>query len=328
MPAAPILMTSPEDLRGHTGGKVIIPCQAVGDPEPTITWMFNEKEITFDENSESTVYTQLPSGSLRIESFSADHMGDYQCKALNMMGETVSRPARMTMEETSSSQLNSDGPKTTVGQTATSSTTNSPGQPHLNHIPEDVTIPLNDSIILDCAERGTYMTDREVNQIMDKLNISLPVLQYIFNIRPRLHLKVRLVIIFRIHYTFLNAVGVVFSLLGPCLGKGDVEFNLCIICYVAGGQSIMWHFNGVKLSQSTEKQQILGNGTLVIRQATLSDAGHYKCTVTGATAGQVEVEANVRVIGTYFGRAPRNFGLRGISNSIYVDEIVDCRWRL
>lgn len=60
----------------------------------------------------------------------------------------------------------------------------------------------------------------------------------------------------------------------------------------------MWHFNGVKLSQSTEKQQILGNGTLVIRQATLSDAGHYKCTAT-ATAGQIEAEANVRVIGTY-----------------------------
>lgn len=60
----------------------------------------------------------------------------------------------------------------------------------------------------------------------------------------------------------------------------------------------MWHFNGVKLSQSTEKQQILANGTLVIRQATLSDAGHYKCTAT-ATAGQIEAEANVRVIGTY-----------------------------
>lgn len=76
----------------------------------------------------------------------------------------------------------------------------------------------------------------------------------------------------------------------------DDEFNLWIICYVAGA-SIMWHFNGVKLSQSTEKQQILANGTLVIRQATLSDAGHYKCTVTGAPAGQIELEANVRVIG-------------------------------
>lgn len=61
----------------------------------------------------------------------------------------------------------------------------------------------------------------------------------------------------------------------------------------------MWHFNGVKLLQSTEKQQILANGTLVIREATLSNAGHYKCTVTGATAGQIQAEANVRVIGTY-----------------------------
>lgn len=59
----------------------------------------------------------------------------------------------------------------------------------------------------------------------------------------------------------------------------------------------MWHFNGAKLSQSTEKQQILANGTLVIRQATLSDAGHYKCTVTGPAAAEIGVEANVRVIG-------------------------------
>lgn len=82
----------------------------------------------------------------------------------------------------------------------------------------------------------------------------------------------------------------------------------------------MWHFNGVKLSQSTEKQQILENGTLVIRQAAPSDAGHYKCTVTGATAGQIEAEANVRVIGRYCGycvwgldsRTVRNFGSDGI----------------
>lgn len=58
----------------------------------------------------------------------------------------------------------------------------------------------------------------------------------------------------------------------------------------------MWFFNGVKLSQSTEKQQILANGTLVIRQATLSDAGHYKCTAASA-AGRTLTEASVRVIG-------------------------------
>lgn len=85
----------------------------------------------------------------------------------------------------------------------------------------------------------------------------------------------------------------------------------------------MWHFNGAKLSQSTEKQQILANGTLVIRQATLSDAGHYKCTAT-APAGQIEAEANVRVIGTYklWDRVPR-------STPRYSQNVlssVDSRW--
>lgn len=150
--AAPILMTSPEDLRGQVGGKVVIPCQAVGDPEPVISWMFNEKEITFDEDAEADerTFTQLPSGALRIESFSADRMGDYRCKAVNMMGEVISRPARMSMEETSTPDRGS--PQRT---TATSTAVPASGQQmHLSHVPEDVTIPLNDSIILHCAEKG------------------------------------------------------------------------------------------------------------------------------------------------------------------------------
>lgn len=156
-------MTSPQDLRGQSGSKVVIPCQAVGDPEPVISWMFNGKEITFDEDEdEARVYTQLTSGNLRIESFSAPLMGDYQCKAANMMGETLSRPARMSMAETSSSQVVTANQRTTGRGPAPSTTTTtaaptspvSPGQLHFNHVSEDVTIPLNDSIILDCPERG------------------------------------------------------------------------------------------------------------------------------------------------------------------------------
>lgn len=145
-------MTSPQDLRGQVGGKVVIPCQAVGDPEPVISWMFNEKEITFDEDAEAEerTFTQLPSGALRIESFSADRMGDYRCKAVNMMGEVISRPARMSMEETSTPDRGN-----TQRTTTTSTAVPASGQQmHLSHVPEDVTIPLNDSIILHCAEKG------------------------------------------------------------------------------------------------------------------------------------------------------------------------------
>lgn len=164
-------MTSPQDLRSQTGGKVVIPCQAVGDPEPVISWTLNETEITFDEDADEDVrvYTQLPSGALRIESFSADRMGDYKCKAVNMMGQVVSRPARMTMEETSTPDRTNQRRTTTAPTNAATSTTTTipaPGQLHLNHVPEDVTIPLNDSIILHCDEKGKRRRDSMVRRII------------------------------------------------------------------------------------------------------------------------------------------------------------------
>lgn len=158
-------MTSPTNQRGEIGDKVVIPCQAVGDPEPVISWMFNEKELTFDEDDDDDgrEYTQLPSGALRIETFGTDQSGDYRCKAVNMMGEVVSRPARMSVTETSSSRLGDNRSSTLE---ATTTTTTDPLE-HDQHIPEDVTIPLNDSIILDCPERGRW-----TNPITEKLNIT------------------------------------------------------------------------------------------------------------------------------------------------------------
>lgn len=158
-------MTTPRDLRNQMGGKVVIPCQAVGDPEPVISWMFNEQELSWDGDDDSRLYTQLPSGALRIESFSAERMGDYRCKATNMMGEAFSRPARMSVQETSSLRLDEDNQSPATTTTSTTKSPNAPGQQNLNHVPEDVTIPLNDSIILDCPERGTLL-DRWINPIM------------------------------------------------------------------------------------------------------------------------------------------------------------------
>lgn len=156
-------MASPDDQRGRMGDKVVIPCQAVGDPEPVISWTFNGKELSLDAEDEAAEYTQMPSGALRIERFSTDKMGDYRCRAVNMMGQVMSRPARMSMAETSSSRAVEDNRSTLAA--ATTTTTDSPD--HHQHVPEDVTIPLNDSIILDCPERGRW-----INPITAKLNIS------------------------------------------------------------------------------------------------------------------------------------------------------------
>lgn len=159
-------MASPEDSSSLVGAKVVIPCQAVGDPEPVISWMFNEKEINTESSGDGDdrkKYTQLPSGALRIESLSPLDSGDYRCKATNMIGEAMSRPARMTVEDRSVAGTDhgaalppSSG---TTRSPATAAVRTSGPQLHLDHVPEDVTIPLNDSIILHCAEPGTSRTD-------------------------------------------------------------------------------------------------------------------------------------------------------------------------
>lgn len=168
-------MTSPQDTSSQPGAKVVIPCQAVGDPEPVISWMFNEKEINLDSSEDSDTvdsqhhhqFTQLPSGALRIESFGHENAGDYRCKATNMMGDAMSRPARMTMEDRSFGGTD-QGTSSSAAAVSTSATTASTSHPftagdsghlEIDHVPEDVTIPLNDSIILHCAEKGTSRTD-------------------------------------------------------------------------------------------------------------------------------------------------------------------------
>lgn len=148
------------------GAQVLIPCQAVGDPEPVISWLFNGKQITFasddgdgdyddDEDSNDhphgfvSPYTLLPSGALRIEHFDQTDTGDYRCKATNMMGTVLSEPARITMSDPSVALQNDQPPTITTVKSNTA-------QLQFDHVPEDVSIPLNDSIILHCAaQKGT-----------------------------------------------------------------------------------------------------------------------------------------------------------------------------
>lgn len=84
-------MKGPEDVEISWGNTAIFSCHAVGDPQPKIIWMHEEKEVDMKDSR----ITVMEDGSLVIKNTLESDSGIYECMAKNSDGETKSRPARM-----------------------------------------------------------------------------------------------------------------------------------------------------------------------------------------------------------------------------------------
>ncbi|KAM3590519.1 uncharacterized protein V6R79_011056 [Siganus canaliculatus] len=83
----------PSDMKVHVGAPVLLQkpisslelrCEALGNPEPSLTWTKNGKELQYNSR-----VILLPSGSLRILSPSKMDEGLYTCTARNHLGSTA-----------------------------------------------------------------------------------------------------------------------------------------------------------------------------------------------------------------------------------------------
>ena len=62
--------------------------------------------------------------------------------------------------------------------------------------------------------------------------------------------------------------------------------------------TIHWQRGDITLPSSSDKYNIIANGTLIIRETTDDDSGEYQCTVTNSK-GNITAKANLTVISKF-----------------------------
>ncbi|KAL3275369.1 hypothetical protein HHI36_020136 [Cryptolaemus montrouzieri] len=113
----PRIMEDPHDVEITVGGTAVFTCKIDGDPEPSIIWMRNEKEIDMSNHK----YSMMEDGSLMIKNANLEDKGFYECLAKNYDGKVKSRPARMVFVDETTKNY---GRPTIIQKPASVSSTN------------------------------------------------------------------------------------------------------------------------------------------------------------------------------------------------------------
>ncbi|KAH7671532.1 Immunoglobulin I-set domain containing protein, partial [Aphelenchoides avenae] len=114
----------PRTITAIIGNRATMECSPPrGFPEPVVTWKKDEKELNVQDDKR---YSLHPSGNLVIENVQRSDAGFYQCVAVNMVGERVSNPAKLSVYE----------------------------KPRFLAEPKDTTADANSSVLFDCRVAG------------------------------------------------------------------------------------------------------------------------------------------------------------------------------
>ncbi|XP_068397521.1 hemicentin-1 isoform X4 [Eschrichtius robustus] len=82
----PVITLEPIETIINAGGKVVLNCQATGEPHPTITWSRQGHSIPWDER-----INVLSNNSLYITAARKEDTSEYECVARNLMGSVLVR---------------------------------------------------------------------------------------------------------------------------------------------------------------------------------------------------------------------------------------------
>nr|XP_055175129.1 hemicentin-1 isoform X2 [Nyctereutes procyonoides] len=82
----PIITLEPVETVINAGGKVILNCQATGEPHPTVTWSRQGHSIPWDDR-----VNVLSNNSLHIAAAQKEDTSEYECVARNLMGSVLVR---------------------------------------------------------------------------------------------------------------------------------------------------------------------------------------------------------------------------------------------
>lgn len=82
----PVVTLEPVETVINAGGKVLLNCQATGEPHPTITWSRQGHAIPWDDR-----VNVLSNNSLYIAAAQKEDTSEYECVARNLMGSVLVR---------------------------------------------------------------------------------------------------------------------------------------------------------------------------------------------------------------------------------------------
>ncbi|KAJ7335393.1 hypothetical protein JRQ81_013334 [Phrynocephalus forsythii] len=89
----PKITRPPSNVKIIEGLKAVFPCNTMGNPKPSVSWIKGENVIK--ENARIAI---LESGSLRIHNVQREDGGHYRCVAKNSLGTAYSKPVILEVE--------------------------------------------------------------------------------------------------------------------------------------------------------------------------------------------------------------------------------------
>ncbi|XP_060069782.1 hemicentin-1-like [Ylistrum balloti] len=252
----PVIAESSRFVTAFLGNiSIIVPCEVTGYPTPVITWHKDGQRLRDDRSK--IIFQE---GSIMIRGIQESDAGVYRCDAINFVGNT-SRETTVRVQEAPIINLRPQGQEVAVGGSIQllcgASGVPSPiirweknGQP----VEDKQNIGGRSLLIVNSARRedgGLYTCIAENPAGVDTASATV-----IMSVPPRV--------------TVPDGNAVV-----------SIAEKVMLTCSVGGDPQpeILWTKNGRPVLYS-DRIVVLNNGSLVIYDATSSDAGEYKCVAT------------------------------------------------
>ncbi|XP_047433127.1 matrix-remodeling-associated protein 5 [Mugil cephalus] len=318
---ASIMISSPQKTEVIYGSKLLLTCEATGEPVPRIIWRTPSKKLVDAQYSYDPRIKVFPNGTITIHSVTDEDSGDYLCVARNKMGDdyvllrvnVMTKPAKIEQKQQRSSQEVVYGGDLKVDCVASGLPVPEiswalPDGTMVNPVKQRDIVSVGRSrryVVFDngtlyfkdvgTPEEGDYTcyAENQIGKDEMKVRVKVKGASYppqILDNDPK-----------TVHVFYGETVTL------RCNAKGQ---PVPVITWISPTNKV--------ISPALDKHQILDDGTLVVQKVQRFDGGNYTC-VARNSAGQDYRVTRLEVLVT----PPVINGLKGTTNSIKVTAAQD-----
>ncbi|XP_041856289.1 hemicentin-1 [Melanotaenia boesemani] len=256
------------DMVAEVGTEVVLPCEALGNPSPLVTWSRNGYPIP----PVTAGFTVLPSGSLRITDVHLIDSKLYTCTAENPAGN-VSLSYNLHIQVKPRIQSAPSLLKALLGQTVTlPCVVQGEPSPEISWFHNGQPVGVKNVAPLQIqqvslADQGTYQCVAKNDAGHATLEIKLEILE-----APN------------------------FAEPGDTIMEKVANSKVIIPCRAEGSPrpKVRWFKNGLEIYPEHSEFSVARDGALVISTASASHSGDFKCVATNE-AGSVERKTRLKV---------------------------------